>query len=56
MIGSGTLEEKIDNMLAEKQSLAREIIPTGEEWLADMNNSDLIEVLRLHASIGEDEF
>ena len=56
MIGSGTLEEKIDNMLAEKQSLAQQIIPTGEDWLADMNNGELIEVLKLHSNIVEDEF
>lgn len=56
MIGSGTLEEKIDNMLAEKLSLAQQIIPTGEDWLADMNNGELIEVLKLHANIVEDEF
>jgi non-specific serine/threonine protein kinase len=39
----GTIEEKIDRMLEQKSAMSREIIaPTGEHWITEMNNEDLL--------------
>jgi len=36
----GTIEEKIDLMIEEKQKLAGEIVPSsGENWITEMDNS-----------------
>jgi len=47
-ITKGTLEEKIDAMLEEKKKLSNEIIQSSnEQWLTEMNNEKLINLLTL---------
>ena len=46
MISTGTLEEKIDAMLEKKQLLNEEIIQS-DQWIADMSDEDLFEILKL---------
>lgn len=47
-ITSGTVEEKIDRMIEDKQQLAGEIIAdSGENWITEMGNNELIELFRL---------
>lgn len=44
----GTVEEKIDRMLESKQTLAEDVIGnTGEAWITEMGNQDLIDTFRL---------
>jgi SNF2 family DNA or RNA helicase len=43
----GTLEERIDQMIEEKRSLAESVIGTGEAWLTELSNDDLKEILAL---------
>ncbi|MCD6486498.1 MAG: DEAD/DEAH box helicase, partial [Syntrophobacterales bacterium] len=44
----GTVEEKIDLMLEEKSRLSDEIISSsGEAWITEMNNDDLLDLFRL---------
>ncbi|MEA1970759.1 MAG: C-terminal helicase domain-containing protein, partial [Thermodesulfobacteriota bacterium] len=44
----GTVEEKIDLMLEEKSGLSDKIIPSsGEAWITEMNNDDLLDLFRL---------
>ncbi|MFW5874765.1 MAG: DEAD/DEAH box helicase [bacterium] len=44
----GTVEEKIDRMLSSKQSLAEDVIGnTGEAWITEMDNQELIDTFRL---------
>ncbi len=43
----GTIEEKIDTMLAEKSSLAGEIIDGAETLLNEMSNADLLDFVKL---------
>jgi superfamily II DNA or RNA helicase len=44
----GTVEEKIDRMLEEKSRLSDEVIGgTGEAWITEMNNDELMEVFQL---------
>ncbi len=53
---SGTLEERIDQMIEEKTSLAMEIIGSGEDWLTELDTSQLRDLLTLRAdAVGEDE-
>jgi non-specific serine/threonine protein kinase len=43
----GTIEEKIDAMLAEKSSLAGEVIDGAETLLTEMSNADLLDFVKL---------
>jgi SNF2 family DNA or RNA helicase len=43
----GTLEERIDEMIDRKRSLAESIVGTGEDWLTELSIADLRDVLRL---------
>jgi non-specific serine/threonine protein kinase len=49
-ITTGTIEEKIDAMLEEKQKLAGDIIASsGEAWITEMNDEELSRLFRLEA-------
>lgn len=44
----GTIEEKIDNMLDEKKELSEKVISaTGEAWITEMDNDQLIDLFSL---------
>jgi non-specific serine/threonine protein kinase len=43
----GTIEERIDTMLAEKSSLAGEVIDGAETLLTEMSNSELLDFVKL---------
>ncbi len=44
----GTVEEKIDRMLGEKQKLTREVVAaTGESWITEMKTDELMDMFRL---------
>ncbi len=47
MISSGTLEERIDQMIEQKTELASQIIGTGEQWLTELSTSQLRDLLSL---------
>ena len=50
-ITSGTLEEKIDRMISEKQSTADQILTGGsEKSLTELNNDELLDLIRLDLS------
>ncbi|MCL2054312.1 MAG: DEAD/DEAH box helicase [Oscillospiraceae bacterium] len=47
-ITAGTIEEKIDKMLEEKQKLADDIIAdSGEKWVTELNNEELMKLFKL---------
>ena len=47
-ITAGTIEEKIDAMIEEKQKLSGDIIASsGENWITEMNNDELMTLFRL---------
>lgn len=53
-ICTGTLEEKIDDMIEEKKALANLVISDGEGWLTELSTSDLREVFALsEEAVGE---
>lgn len=47
LINQGTMEEKIDDMIRSKRHLADMSISTGENWLGDMNNEELKNLVKL---------
>jgi len=47
LINQGTMEEKIDAMIRSKKDLADMSITTGENWLGDLSNEDLKNLVRL---------
>ena len=50
----GTMEERIDKMIAEKTQLADRIITSGDEWLTGLSTEDLRKTLQLSADAVED--
>jgi non-specific serine/threonine protein kinase len=47
-VTEGTIEEKIDLMIEEKQKLAGDIIgSSGENWITELDNKDLMELFKL---------
>ncbi|EGD56916.1 SNF2-like protein [Gordonia neofelifaecis NRRL B-59395] len=43
----GTLEERIDEMVASKRELSRLTLSTGESWLSDLDDDTLMDLLAL---------
>lgn len=51
-VTTGTIEEKIDAMLSDKQRLAGDILSTGgEQWITELKNEELIELLKLGGEV-----
>lgn len=47
LITSGTLEERIDDMIESKRVLAEQIVGTGESWLTEMSTNELRDLFEL---------
>ena len=53
-ICTGTLEEKIDEMIEEKKALADLVVTDGEGWLTELSTRDLREIFALsEGAVGE---
>ncbi|MDJ0797169.1 MAG: SNF2-related protein [Calothrix sp. MO_167.B12] len=54
---TGTLEEKIHDMIESKKQLAEQVVGTGEEWLTELDTDQLRNLLILdrNAIIGEED-
>ena len=50
----GTVEDRIDQLIASKRDLAERVVGAGEGWLTELSTDDLADVLRLsaEASVG----
>ncbi|OIN96751.1 hypothetical protein AUJ66_05385 [Candidatus Desantisbacteria bacterium CG1_02_38_46] len=48
-ICTGTIEEKIDEMLERKKGLAESIIGSGESWITELSNDKIKEIFTLRA-------
>jgi SNF2 family DNA or RNA helicase len=52
-ITKGTIEEKIDKMISEKQKLAGDILSSnGEQWITELNNEELLKLFTLGGDVG----
>jgi SNF2 family DNA or RNA helicase len=56
-ICAGTFEERIDELIDKKKSLAESIIGSGEDWLTELSNDELREMvtLRQNEALSADE-
>jgi len=54
-IVSGTLEERIDQMIESKLALAEDVIGSGEDWLTELSTAQLRELLTLRPEALADE-
>lgn len=54
MMTTGTLEERIDQMIEQKKDLAKRVIGTGEGWLTELSSSQLRDVLALRENLVEE--
>jgi len=52
---SGTLEERIDQMIESKIALAEDVIGSGEDWLTELTTSQLRDILTLRPEAIGDE-
>jgi hypothetical protein len=52
---SGTLEERIDQMIEAKTELAENVIGSGEEWLTELTTNQLRDILALRLDAVGDE-
>lgn len=50
LLTKGTFEEKIDDMLKSKKSLANLTVATGEKWIGELSNQELKEVFGLSST------
>jgi len=48
MVTLGTLEERIDKMIEDKQALADSIVGTDENWLTEMNDGEFRDLIELN--------
>lgn len=49
----GTLEERIDEMIEHKQSLADAVVGAGENWISELNGDELRDLVSLRADVAE---
>ncbi|OAT80315.1 hypothetical protein A6M21_13890 [Desulfotomaculum copahuensis] len=52
---SGTLEERIDQMIEEKKTLAAAIVTSAEEWLTELSTAELRELFTLRRQAVSDD-
>jgi non-specific serine/threonine protein kinase len=51
-VTAGTIEEKIDGMLEEKQRLADDVITdNGEKWITELDNDQLLKLFKLESNV-----
>jgi SNF2 family DNA or RNA helicase len=46
-ICSGTLEERIDEMIESKRALADSVLGAGESWLTELNTAQIRDLVQL---------
>lgn len=46
-VSKGTIEERIDEIIKQKITLADSIIDSGEQWITEFSNEEIISMMRL---------
>ncbi len=54
LVSTGTIEERIDAMIASKRALAGRVIATGERWITELSNNELRDLLAYDASMTDE--
>jgi len=52
LVCEGTVEERIDKLISDKQALADVVVGSGESWLSELSTSDLQELVQLDVDVG----
>ena len=47
LVTTGTVEERIDEMITRKRDLAQRVVGSGESWLTELSTNDLREIVTL---------
>ncbi len=47
LVSSGTIEERIDEMITNKRALAKRVVGTGEQWVTELSIDELRDVIAL---------
>lgn len=56
LICQGTLEERIDELIERKRSLSEQVVGSGEQWLTELSNEELKELVLLQeGSVSEED-
>ncbi len=50
LICQGTLEERIDELIESKKSLAEQVVGAGEQWLTEMSDEELKQLVSLQSA------
>jgi len=50
LVSSGTIEERIDAMIANKRALADKVVGSGEQWITKLDTAALRDVVSLRLS------
>jgi SNF2 family DNA or RNA helicase len=53
LVSSGSIEERIDEIMDRKRLLADQVIGTGEGWLTELTTEELAEVVALAPGVGD---
>jgi superfamily II DNA or RNA helicase len=49
LVSEGTIEERIDKLITDKQALADLVVGSGEQWLSELSTAELRDLVRLDA-------
>ena len=47
LVCAGTVEERIDHMLRQKRGVADSVVGSGEQWITELEDAELLELLTL---------
>ena len=48
-VAQGTIEERVDEIIEKKKSLAESVIGEGEQWITELSDKELLAMMRLDA-------
>ncbi|MFC4618967.1 DEAD/DEAH box helicase [Camelliibacillus cellulosilyticus] len=51
LISEGTLEKRIDELIEKKKGLANQILGSGEQWVTEMNDQEILDLIRLRRQV-----
>ena len=46
-VAQGTIEERVDEIIEKKRSLAESVIGEGEQWITELSDKELLAMMRL---------
>ena len=50
LVSAGTIEERIDELIASKRDLADRVLGSGEEWMTELSTDDLRDLVALRST------